>query len=325
MADGVVLGIDGGGTKTDVGAVDGGGRLVGFASGGASNWEGVGVEAVGEVLAGLVSDVLRQAGVGPDDVRGSAFCLAGVDWASDTERLRPPLERLGLAGPQVLLNDSFAALRAGLSGSWGCVSVAGTGGVCAGRNPQGEVARSMGVGMGEGSGAWTVLMAGVEAVAAEHHHTGPATALTELLLSSAGVGSVPELFEGLTRGGVQLPDDLAARVMSVAAAGDEVAVAAVGGAGARHGRDLAGLADRLGVCGEEVEVVLAGGIHVHGEGAFRDGFTEAVRARVPAARFTVLTAPPAVGAVLLAMEAAGLATDGVGPALADDVHRWGLP
>ncbi len=324
MADGIALGADGGGTKTHLCAVDRSGRLVGFASGGASNWEGVGAEGAAEVLADLVGKVLAQAGALPDDVIGSAFCLAGVDWPSDDERLRPGLDQLGLTGPMVLVNDSFAALRAGLPGTWGCVSVAGTGAVCAGRNPQGEVARSMGVGIGEASGSFTVLMAGLEAVAAAYHHSGPSTHLTEMLLSATGVASVPELVEGLTRGGVALPEDLSARVIAVAAGGDEVAAAAMSDVGARHGRDLAGVADRLGLCDEEVDVVLAGGIHVHGVGPFRDGFCEAVRARVPGARFTVLDAPPVAGAALLALEAAGEPTDGVGPRLAEELrHRVG--
>ena len=73
-----------------------------------------------------------------------------------------------------------------------------------------------------------------------------------------------------------------------------------------------------------VDVVLAGGIHVHGVGPFRDGFCEAVRARVPGARFTVLDAPPVAGAALLALEAAGEPTDGVGPRLAEELrHRVG--
>ena len=78
MADGIALGADGGGTKTHLCAVDRAGQLVGFASGGASNWEGVGAEGAAEVLADLVGKVLAQAGAQPGDVVGSAFCLAGV-------------------------------------------------------------------------------------------------------------------------------------------------------------------------------------------------------------------------------------------------------
>ena len=83
----------------------------------------------------------------------------------------------------------------------------------------------------------------------------------------------------------------------------------------------ANIAHGLGLCDEELDVVLAGGIHVHGEGPFRNGFSEAVLASVPGARFAVLDAPPVVGAALLALEAAGEATEGVGAQLAEDLRR----
>ncbi|MFM7065194.1 MAG: N-acetylglucosamine kinase [Actinomycetes bacterium] len=322
----LVVGVDGGGTKTDLCLATREGELVALASGGSANWESVGLEQTGTLLGELLDHALAVVGESRHALVGAAACLAGVDWDADVARVDPELNRAGLPAHRLLLNDSFAALRAGLPGTWGCVSVAGTGGVCAGRSPSGEVARSMGVGLGEGSGAWTVVGSAIEAVAAAHHHAGPPTALVDALLSATGTDSVPELFEGLSRGQVHLSGDLATQVMAVAAGGDPVATDLVRGAGERHGRDLAGLADRLGLVGEPtVDVVLAGGIHVHGEGAFRSGFTEAVRTRVPGARFTVLDAPPVVGAVLLALEHVGASGSTTPHELAADLDRLRTP
>ena len=55
--------------------------------------------------------------------------------------------RSALGGPRLITNDAFAALRAGISGSAGCVSSAGTGAVAAGRNEAGETARTMARGL----------------------------------------------------------------------------------------------------------------------------------------------------------------------------------
>ncbi len=312
----VVVGVDGGGTKTDLVVVDATGDLVGRASGGGANWEGVGVDAVGVVLGELLDRALGAAGRDRQDVAAWVCCLAGVDWPSDPDRLAPVLDRLGVGGDRLVLNDSFAALRAGTTGPVGCVSIAGTGAVCAGRNARGEVARTMGVGIGEGSGAWTIVTGALGAVAEAHHHSGPATALTDRLLAGAGVADADAFFEGVTRGTVPVGADLAPLVIEVAAAGDPVAVEVVRSAGTRHGRDLAGLADRLGLGTEDVEVVLAGGVHVHGAGDFRDAFCETVLAAVPGARFVVLEAAPVVGAALLALELAGWPAEAVRPALA---------
>jgi len=320
MADGsVVIGVDGGGTKTDLLVVDDRGAVVGRASGGGANWEGIGVDAVGEVLGGLLDDALGAAGRGRDDVAAWVCCLAGVDWPSDPLRLGPVLDGLGVTGGRLVLNDAFAALRAGTTGPVGCVSIAGTGGVCAGRNAHGEVARTMGVGIGEGSGAWTLVSGALGAVAEAHHRSGPATALSDRLVDWAGSDGVEAFFEGVTRGTVPVGADLAPLVLEVAAAGDEVATAVARDAGARHGRDLAGLADRLGLCGGPVEVVLAGGVHIHGTGAFRESFCGTVLARVPGAEFVVLSAPPVVGAALVALELAGWPAEPARPALVDAV------
>ncbi len=315
----VVVGVDGGGTKTDLLVVDAPGTVVGRASGGGANWEGIGTDAVGEVLGGLLDEALGASGRGRTDVVAWVCCLAGVDWPSDALRLAPVLDGLGVGGERVLLNDSFAALRAGTSGPVGCVSIAGTGGVCAGRNDRGEVARTMGVGIGEGSGAWTLVSGALDAVAEAHHHSGPPTALSERFTAQFGVEGVEAFFEGVTRGTVPIGADLAPLVLEVAAGGDVVAEAVARDAGDRHGRDLAGLADRLGMCDEPVEVVLAGGVHVHGAGPFREAFCDAVRSRVPAAEFVVLDTAPVVGAALLALEIAGWPAEAVRTALVEAV------
>jgi len=315
----VVVGVDGGGTKTDLVAVDEHGTVVGRASGGGANWEGVGTDAVGEVLGGLLDEVLGAAGRDRSSVAAWVCCLAGVDWPSDQIRLAPVLDGLGVAGERLLLNDSFAALRSGTSSPVGCVSIAGTGGVCAGRNAAGEVARSMGVGIGEGSGAWTLVSGALSAIAEAHHHSGPPTALTDRFTAVADVADVEAYFEGVTRGTVAVGADLAPLVLEVAAGGDPVADTVARDAGARHGRDLAGLADRLDMCGSSVEVVLAGGVHVHGAGAFREAFSDAVLDRVPEAEFIVLESPPVVGATLLALELAGWPAESARPALLDVV------
>jgi len=304
--DGVVVGIDGGGTKTDVLVLGVDATVLGRAAGGGANWEGIGVEAVGAVLDELLGHALDRAGAGRDDVLAWACCLAGVDWPSDPARLDPVLDALGVGGARLLSNDAFAALRAGTSGGVGCVSIAGTGGVCAGRDRSGRTARTMGVGMGEGSGAWSLVGRALDAVAAAHHHSGPPTELSDRFTAAAGVGDVPALFEGVTRGSVHVGADLAVAVLAAAADGDPVAVQVATAVGDQHGRDLAGLADRLGLTDEPLEVVTAGGVHVHGDGAFRDAFRAAVLDRVPAAGFHPLEAPPVVGAALLALEAAGL-------------------
>lgn len=309
MTERVVLGVDGGGTKTDLCVVDERGDVLAFATGGGANWEGIGVEAVGACLGGLAQQALAQANLGPSDVAGAAFCLAGVDWPSDQARLAPALDGVGLGGVRVLTNDSFAALRAGTAAGFGCVSIAGTGGVTAGRNPAGAVARTMGIAIGEGAGAWGLVAEALGALVRAHNRSGEPTALSERFLAATGCTDVEALFEGISRGTVHVGGALSVEVLDASRAGDPVAQGICHSCGDQHGRDARGVATQLGFDGPHsgpFDVVLAGGVHVNGEAEFRRGFSEALYAGFPAAVLRPLAAPPVAGAALLALELIGV-------------------
>jgi hypothetical protein len=142
----LVLGVDGGGSKTHALVADEHGEVVGFASSGRSNWEDTGLEAAGAALAEAIGGALAAAQVPPGALAAGAFGLAGLDWGPDRPLLGALLDPLGLAGPRKLENDSFIALRAGASRPFGVVVVAGTGHVAAGRSPAGRTARTLGLG-----------------------------------------------------------------------------------------------------------------------------------------------------------------------------------
>ncbi len=304
MGDLVVVGVDGGGTKTDVCVVNDAGTVLGFATGSGSNWEGIGLDAVGATLEHLVGCALAEARVEPAWIAASAFCLAGIDWPSDRERLTPVLDSLALAGDRFVDNDSFAALRSGTATPWGCVSIAGTGGVAAARNPSGATARTMGIAVGEGAGAAGLVHAAVSAIAQEHNGSGPATALTERLLAATNTQSTAEFFESVMRGRIHIGGGLAVHVLAVASEGDPVARSIGTQCGAQHGRDTVAVANRVELDGR-FDVVLAGGVHLSGDDSFRSGFRDVVLARYPDAALRVLEAPPVAGAALLALDLIG--------------------
>ena len=163
----VVLGVDGGGSKTHALVADERGETLGFASSGRSNWEDAGLEAARAALAEAVGGALAAAGVRPGDLAASAFGLAGLDWDDDRPMLAALVDPLGLGGPRTLENDSFIALRAGASRPFGVVVIAGTGTVAAGRDPAGRSFRTFGLGpmYGDFGSATEVAEEAVHAVA----------------------------------------------------------------------------------------------------------------------------------------------------------------
>src|SRR5205823_2825674 len=110
------------------------------------NWEDVGIEAAAAALRSCAREALDAAGVAAESVDGSVFTLAGVDFPIDEGRLSGIPLALGLAEPTRIMNDAFAALRAGTDQPHGVVVVAGTGSVVAGRNERGREFRTLGLG-----------------------------------------------------------------------------------------------------------------------------------------------------------------------------------
>jgi N-acetylglucosamine kinase-like BadF-type ATPase len=299
----VVLGIDGGGTKTDVAVASLDGTTLSLVRTGPTNWEGVGLEAMFTTLEAGVAAALDRAEVGADRIAAAVFALAGCDWPSDAVRLESELARLQLPGTRSIVNDSFAALRAGTSRPYGVVSIAGTGGCTSGRGPDGKTARTMAVNWGEGSGAWSLVRGAAEAMAREHHGHA-STKLTPKLLEALGFEAIPDFFEALTRGRrTTLGSQLAPLVLDIASDGDAVAQRIVADVARQHAQDVIGVARRLGLLDDSFEVVCSGGVHRAGHRAFDLEFRAVTLAAAPRAEFVQLHDPPVLGALLLGLDA----------------------
>ena len=303
----LVLGVDGGGSKTHALVADARGEVLGFASAGRSNWEDIGLEAAGAALAEAVGGALAGAGVAPAELAASAFGLAGLDWDSDRPMLGTLVDPLGLAGPRRLENDSFIALRAGTSRPFGVVVIAGTGHVAAGRDPAGRTFRTFGLGpmYGDFGSATDVAEEAVRAVADACTGRGPATTLSRLLPPLAGCAEPRELLQALSRGLVALPA-AAPLVLAEAEAGDAAAQAIVLRAGTSLGEAAALVAGRLELGTEPFEVVMAGGLFAGRNRLLETTLVEVLHRVAPRATPVHLHCQPVVGAALEALELGGI-------------------
>jgi N-acetylglucosamine kinase-like BadF-type ATPase len=299
----VVVGVDGGGTKTDVVVASLDGTTLATSQAGPANWETIGTQAMVDEVGRALDAALSQAGSDRAEVAASAFGLAGVDWASDRRRVDEALAGLGLGGPRVVVNDSMVALRAGCSQPWGIVSSVGTGTVTAGVNREGRWFRTMAVGWGEPTGAWTLVSEALHAIAAHHHGTAPSTLLADRFLAATDLPDVPSLFEAITRGRAPVGPHLAPLLDDAARHGDEVARDIIATTARRHADMVVGVATHLGMLAQEFELVTSGSVHRTGHEHFGPAFATRVHASCPGARLTMLQVSAAQGAVRLAVEA----------------------
>jgi N-acetylglucosamine kinase-like BadF-type ATPase len=303
-----LLGVEGNGSYCHAVLVDPAGAFLGAAANDdPANWDDVGIAAAAAAIRSCVIEALEAAERSAEEVGASVFALAGVDFPMDEERLSGIPPAIGIGEPSLIVNDSFAALRAGTDGRSGVVVVAGNGSVVAGRNEQGVTFRSLGMGpmFGDSGSATDLAEAGVAAVAIAYLERGPATVLTELLCAQSGVRSVVELLEGVARARID-PVPFGPTIIRAAEDGDAVAQALLVHAGRMLGATAAHVVRRLQLDGVGFDLVLAGSMFGTKSPVLVDELEGCVRAVASDVRLVRLEFPPVVGAGLLAIELTGV-------------------
>lgn len=292
-----LLGIDGGGTKTHACIVDLDGNILATAANGGANWERIGVKAVQKSLSEIVDAVCLKASISKAEIVDSTFALAGLDWEEDEELLAPIINSLGLEGRCQLINDSFAALFAGIPRGIGCVSIAGTGGKSAGRTASKSV-QTMGMELGEGGGAGQLVDIALDLIARAHHRIVEKTQLYEQIPQSVGFDNPTDFFTAIARGRVKLDESLAPLIFKLADEGDSVAIEVVTKVASQHALDIQGIIKQLDFAGAPIELIRAGGLHTAANALFDRVFEQTLKASSPGVTMRVLDVSPVFGSIM---------------------------
>jgi len=303
----LLLGVDGGNTKTHALVTDASGAALGTGDGGTADIHNSTPESGLTEIVRACREALHSAAAEAADLAAAGFSLAGADYPEDFELLRTELcARLGLRADPVIVNDAVGALRCGTEDSVGVAAVLGTYCAVAGRNADGDLFH-----FGfwpDSTGAYTL---GSEALAAIWRHMldlGPPTSLTIRALERWSCTDVEELLYAFTRIGGLPPSEpgrFADAVLDEAEAGDPVARDIVELVGCRLGDYARVCAARTGQLGTPFPLVLTGGVMRHPSALLRD----AIHGRVPDGVAVYPDIEPVVGALLLAADSAGLRPD----------------
>lgn len=154
----VVLGIDGGGTRTRAAVADGE-KVIAFAENGSIKRLRVGAAVAEQNLRALLTEVYGQAGV--KGVRAASAGVASASMPGVPEWIKAVFAEFGVERSEVV-GDEVIALDAAFKGGPGILQIAGTGTNCIGRAPDGgrESAGGWSSRLGdEGSGYWIGLHA----------------------------------------------------------------------------------------------------------------------------------------------------------------------
>lgn len=304
----MVVGVDGGGTRTRSVALTGAGTVHAWAVGGAGNYQMIGPEGLGILLAGLLADM----GVDPGREKVSlTLALAGAGRKREQNEIVQLVKQRGWAAQVSAVSDARAALEGAHGGAPGIIVIAGTGSIVLGKRGDGKEGRAGGWGPlldDEGSG-YCLGLEGLRAVFRARDGCGPQTRLETSLRAELGLGHWDELV-GMLYSGRLGRDRIAALAPLVmeAADHDEAAAAIVTDQGGALGRKVAAVAGKLSLVEKPQPVACAGGVFRNGDALWFALARKAGELGVVVRRRTPLL-PPVFGAALLAWNQIGRRLD----------------
>lgn len=303
----LVLGVDGGATKTLAAVLDIDERRIYLGQSGPSNHHSVGFNSASQSIATASGAALAAAGVQPQDLRAAVLGIASADLPLDCQRLQEGAPLLKHIPHRTMVNDVIVAWASGTLGKPGIAIISGTGSNCFGVDGAGNAWRCGGWGhiLGDEGSGYAIGHAALLAIVRFRDGRGPWSPLVDAALERYMAATVEDLaamvYESLGKAEIA---DLTALVVSAAADGDAVSAGIL----AKAGRDLA---RQVIVTFEHLELPPNAPVATVGS-AFKAGrwildpFSEALRQHQPEARVMTPALPPVGGAIWLAARLAGL-------------------
>jgi len=341
-----VLAIDGGNSKTDAVLVAADGTLL--ASGRGPGVPGVRhLDRTLSVLAATADDAAATAGLtarsaaGHPIARHISACVANADLPEEELELARALRERGWSDTVQVANDTFAVLRAGLTGPlagigqesqgpgaevlaappladgaapartagpgrWGVAVTCGAGINCVGVSPAGRTTGYLALGWltGDWGGGSSLAQEAMWWAMRAEDGRGPQTRLREAVMAQFGVTAVRDVAAGIYLG--TIPGDrlldLAPVVFEAAELGDQVATDLVH----RLGDEICVMAvtviRRLGLSGAPIPVVLGGSVLTARDPLLIERIRAGLAAQVPDAEARIVDVPPVAGAALLGLD-----------------------
>jgi len=310
-----VIGVDAGGTKSFCLAARLDGTIVGFGKAGPGSYEVVGLETAKINILKCVERALHQGGALKGEVRHGVFALAGADfYPEDFEMLTQAMEDLHIAAKCTVKNDSIAGLRAGIRRPFGVCIIMGSGFNGAGLGKDGREVRYISEGFlyGDVGGGRTIAREVLHHAYRSWDGRGAKTVLERRVLEYFGCEDMYELARYLyyNREPHKRIPGLCPICFEAAYDGDEVATGLIARFATEAGISANALIRKLGLEEDEFEVVLAGSVF-KGKGPLMiDTVKETIKPVAPKAHVITPRYEPVVGALMLALEEAGVEISG---------------
>lgn len=258
------VGVDGGGTKTELVMLSDQGEFIARTKVGSTNIQAVGADKVKQELLNGFQKILKKSNVDVKHVDQIFLGLAGAGRKSDQLEIKRLFDKTPYQGKIYVDSDAIIALAGAFGTRPGIILISGTGSICFGKNAQGQMVRSGGWGylLGDEGSGYFIGSNAIVAALKDFDGRGERTRLLPEIVSYYQLKSIDEIIpliyqNKITR--VQIAD-LAPLVFRVAAEGDLIAEEIIKSTGKELGILARAVAVKLGFKGEEIKVALIGSI-----------------------------------------------------------------
>jgi N-acetylglucosamine kinase-like BadF-type ATPase len=195
-----LIGIDGGGTKTDCAIADLSGKIIYQTVGKPSNFLIIGVKETVANLFAAIEECLFELKGDFSDVKQIVVGVAGAGRKDDAELLEMSFkdyaenEGIHFKGVKVV-SDAQVALEGAFPDSAGCILIAGTGSILFGKDDKGNIHRVGGFGrlIGDEGSGYRIGRNALNAVSKEIDGRGEKTIITELVNNKIDFGASDKL------------------------------------------------------------------------------------------------------------------------------------
>ena len=301
----LVVGVDGGGTKTEAVVMDVNYEVLGAGVSGPSNPLRVGVANAAAAVREAIDRACEGSQLRLTDLRMAEVGLAGARREELRSRMREVLTDTGIPEIEVV-GDADIALYGATDGEPGLVVIAGTGSVCCGTNGRGKQICAGGWGplVGDEGGASWIARKALRAIARGADGRGPQTVLADAAIAYFHISSADDLSTAIYAPTItnERIAGFARRVAKAAKAKDQIAEEILAEAGKELGIAAAAVIRKLKMEREVFQVAFVGGVFNDGGelvlAPMRDEVNKtASRAYLAPPRFS-----PAVAAARMARE-----------------------
>lgn len=300
----MIIGIDGGGTKTACLVTDLEGLVKGRAVGGPSNSLKVDLQTALDSLRDAWQAALQNASLEANLVKAVCVGLSGLHRNPDRGRFESLLQDSFPAALRILESDSLVALAGATAGKPGVIVISGTGSVAMGINSRGERARCGGWGhlFGDEGSGYDLVRQALAASLRAMDKRGPATLLSELFCRELNLDSIGEVMFTLAseRTSASCMASHFPLVLQAASQGDLVARQLLQTAARQLAQMAATVAARLGLDPSRHPICASGGVWKASE-TLRQEFQIIMQQRFAAFSHTEPLYAPEFGAVLVAL------------------------